>query len=74
MIDKIAEIIGYALMSSMAILLIAGLLWFAYQAYDYWLKKILGWKERQTRKDIFYFIKHKEEIQDYIKNKKGEPK
>ena len=45
------------------------LLWIIYIAYDYWLKKLLSWKEVQNRKDIIYFIRHKKEIQEYIENK-----
>ena len=50
------------------LLLFAGifLLWFCYTAYDYWLKKLLGWKARELRADLFYFIQHKKEIREFI--------
>ena len=54
------------------LLLSAGifLLRFCYIAYDYWLKKLLGWKELELRKDLFYFIKHKKEIREIIQDMK----
>ena len=69
MIETIALWIGYIIMLFLALSLIAILIWFTYTMYDYWLKKILKWENVQVRKDIFYFIRHKAEIQDYIKNK-----
>ena len=69
MIETIALWIGYIIMLFLALSLVAILIWFTYTMYDYWLKKILKWENVQVRKDIFYFIKHKAEIQDYIKNK-----
>ncbi len=53
----------------LALSFIAILIWFTYTMYDYWLKKILKWDNVQVRKDIFYFMEHKAEIQSYIKNK-----
>lgn len=69
MIETIALWIGYIIMLFLALSLIVILIWFTYTMYDYWLKKILKWENVQVRKDIFYFMKHKAEIQDYIKNK-----
>jgi len=69
MIETIALWIGYIIMLFLALSLVAILIWFTYTMYDYWLKKILKWENVQVRKDIFYFMKHKAEIQDYIKNK-----
>lgn len=69
MIDTIALWTGYIIMLFLALSFIAILIWFTYTMYDYWLKKILKWDNVQVRKDIFYFMKHKAEIQDYIKNK-----
>ena len=69
MIDKIVQIIGYIVLLALLLIALGFLLMGIYHIYDYWLKKILGWKEIQVRKDIFYFIKHKKEIQEYISNK-----
>lgn len=52
----------------LAFSLLAVLIWFSYLMYDYWLKKILGWDNIKVRKDIFYFMKHKKEIREYIEN------
>jgi len=71
MIDKIASWIGYAVVISSCLFLIGLLLWLTYIIYDYYLKKLLGWKNMSVRKNIFYFIKHKEEIKEYIKLKSG---
>ncbi len=69
MIETIALWIGYIIMLFLALSLISILIWFTYIMYNYWLKKILKWENVQVRKDIFYFMKHKAEIQEYIKNK-----
>jgi len=69
MIETIALWIGYIIMILLALSLISILIWFTYTMYDYWLKKMLKWENVKVRKDIFYFMKNKEEIQDYIKNK-----
>lgn len=68
MFDIIAKYLGYIIITTLGLLLIVCLMWFTYTAYDYWLKKLLGWKERNLREDLFYFIKHKEEIREYIKD------
>lgn len=70
MIDKIVQIIGYTVMFSMLLISLGFLLMGIYYIYDYWLKKLLGWKERELRADLFYFIKHKEEIRNIIKDRK----
>ena len=62
--------IGYVIIIAFGLALIGILMWITYLTYDAYLKKLLGWKNREVRQDIFYFIKHKEEIQDYIKKKK----
>jgi len=72
MINIIALWIGYIIMLFLALSLIAILIWFTYTMYDYWLKKILKWENVQTRKDIFYFMKHREKIKKYIKEKEGD--
>jgi hypothetical protein len=71
MLDIIAIWIGYVIIIAFGLALIGILLCITYLTYDTYLKKLLGWKNREVRKDIFYFIKHKEEIQDYVKKKKG---
>ena len=68
-IDKIVETIGYTTLLALLLVALGFLFMGIYLIYDYWLKKLLGWKNIQVRKDIFYFIKHKKEIQDYIKKK-----
>lgn len=70
MIETIALWIGYVIMLFLALSFIASLIWFTFTMYDYWLKKILKWENVQVRKDIFYFLEHKKEIQDHIKNKR----
>lgn len=62
---------GYLFILFLIILFFGFMLWISYFIYDYWLKKILGWKNIQVRRDIFYFIKHKKEIQEYIRNKRN---
>ena len=69
MIETIALWIGYIIIIAFGLALIGILMWITYITYDYYLKKLLGWKNQQVRKDIFYFIKHKADIQEYIKNK-----
>ena len=69
MIETIALWIGYIIIIAFGLALIGILMWITYITYDYYLKKLLGWKNQQVRKDIFYFMKHKAEIQEYIKNK-----
>ena len=70
MLDAIAMWIGYIIIIAFGLALIDILMWVIYLTYDTYLKIILGWKNRQVREDVFYFIKHKKEIQDYIKQKK----
>ncbi len=67
MIELIALWIGYVIIITFGLALIGILMWITYITYDAYLKKLLGWKNPQVRKDIFYFIKHKEKIQEYIK-------
>jgi hypothetical protein len=74
MIEIIALWIGYIIIITFGLALIGILMWTTYTTYDYYLKKLLGWENRQVRKDIFYFMKHKAEIQDYIKNKSSSNK
>jgi hypothetical protein len=71
MLDRIAMWIGYIIIIAFGVALIGILLWIAYLTYDTYLKKLLGWKNLQVRKDIFYFIEHKDEIQEYIRKKQG---
>lgn len=72
-LNVIASWIGYATLAFLVIAaglaLIGILLWFVYAIYDAGLKRLLGWKDRQTREDIIYFIRHKQEIQDCIQRK-----
>jgi Ca2+/Na+ antiporter len=70
MLDTITMWIGYVIIIAFGLTLIGILMWITYLTYDIYLKRLLGWKHRQVREDIFYFIKHKEEIQDCIKKKK----
>jgi hypothetical protein len=70
MLDIIATWIGYIIIIAFGLFLIGILLWIAYLTYDAYLKKLLGWKNLEVRKDIFYFIKHKTEIKEYIRKKK----
>jgi hypothetical protein len=70
MLDIITMWIGYIIIIAFGLALIGVLMWITYLTYDTYLKKLLGWKNRQVREDIFYFIKHKEEIQKYIRKKK----
>ena len=70
MLDAIAMWIVYIIIIAFGLALIDILMWVIYLTYDTYLKIILGWKNRQVREDVFYFIKHKKEIQDYIKQKK----
>ena len=58
MIETIALWIGYIIIIASGLALIGILMWITYITYDYYLKKLLGWKNPQVRKDIFYFIKH----------------
>ena len=74
MIEIIALWIGYIIIITFGLALIGILMWITYTIYDYYLKKLLGWENLQVRKDIFYFMKHKAEIQDYIKNKSSSNK
>lgn len=69
MIDMIALCVGYVILLLLTLLIISILIWLIYTMYDYWLKKILKWENIQVRKDIFYFMKHKKEIQEYIRTK-----
>jgi len=69
MLDIIAMWIGYIIIIAFGMALIGLLMWITYLTYDTYLKKLLGWKNQQVRKDIFYFIKHKKEIQEYIEKK-----
>ena len=68
-IEIFAQWIGYIMLILLALVVIVTLIAVVYICYDYWLKKLLGWKERELRADLFYFIKHKKEIREYIKNK-----
>lgn len=70
-LTTIAIWMGYALMFS-AGLCLCGLFFFvSYLVWDTNLKRLLGWNNHETRKDIMYFIKHKEEIIKIIKDKKN---
>ena len=69
MLEIIALWLGYILIIVICLFFIGLLLMLIYHLYDYYLKKLLGWKELELRKDLFYFIKHKKEIREYIKNK-----
>jgi len=66
MLDKIVMYLGYGIIISLGLCLFSFLVYLAYVIYDYWLGKWLGYKERELRKDLFYFIKHKQEIREYI--------
>ena len=67
MIETIALWIGYGIIIAGGLALLGFLLWLAYLLLDASLKKLLGWKHLETRRDIMYFVRHKKEIQDYIK-------
>ena len=60
MMDNIMMWVGYMIVLALGLLSMCFLFWVIYYCYDYWLKKLLGWKEMELRADLFYFIKHKE--------------
>jgi len=70
MIELIAVWIGYIIIFSGGLSLVSFLLWLSYLMLDASLKKLLGWKHMQTRRDIIFFIEHKKEIQDYLRRSK----
>ena len=37
-----------------------------YWVYNKWLERILNWKDKDSRKQIIYYIRHKKEIKEYI--------
>ena len=39
----------------------------AYACYDMWIKRLMGWNKLETRENVKYFIKHKDEITTFIK-------
>ena len=67
MLDIIAMWVGYAIIIASGFVLTGVLLFISYLLFDTYLKKTIGWNNVQTRVDIYYFIKHKKEIQEYIK-------
>lgn len=62
-------ILGVITLSTIIVCLVASLLFLSYIIFDALIKRLIGWDNKQTRENIFYFIKHKKEIQEYIKNK-----
>jgi len=54
-VDKLAEIIGYVTLFGLLLIALSFLLMGIYKIYDYWIKKLLGWRNFQVRKDIFLF-------------------
>ncbi|MFW6016997.1 MAG: hypothetical protein ACOCRK_11210 [bacterium] len=68
--ELILILIGNIVMVLFSLLVISGLVYVIYGIYDYWIKKLLGWKSIELRKDLLYFIKHKDEIRNYIKKEK----
>jgi hypothetical protein len=41
-----------------------------YWVYKLWLIKILDWNDKKSREELFYFIRHKKQIREYIELKK----
>jgi len=68
-IDLFMMWLGYSIIIGIGLCLCGFLGWLAYYIWDYWIKRTLGWKYLQVRKDVLYYINHKEDIQDYIKQK-----
>lgn len=66
MLDYIAIIVGYTLIIAVGL---AGIGIALYFCYDYYIKRLLNWNESEARAEIVYFLHHKKEIQEYIKNK-----
>ena len=67
LIGKIFVTLGIVI-TILMLLFLLGIL--AYLVYNQWLIKVLDWKHKKSREDLFYFIKHKKVIKEYIKNKK----
>ena len=65
MIDKVIYVLGIIVLISFLSALSG---FFIYIAYDYWLKRLLGWKQRKIRENIFYFIRNSEKIKEHIEN------
>jgi len=68
MIETIAIYIGYGVLIASGILGMAFLLWLSYIIYGHYLKRLLEWNDPKVRADLFYFIRHKKEIREAIKN------
>ena len=73
MFEAIVLTVGYTVLIFIALALLLFLIVWCYYMYDFWVKKILSWENIETRKDIFYFMRHKEDIKKYI-NEKGDNK
>ena len=74
MIDILVQIIGYVTIVCLLLVALIYLIIGLYNIYDYWIKKLLGWNNIQTRQDIMYFVRNKKEIQDYLRNKEKDTK
>lgn len=69
-INEIILMIGYGVVISLGIIFVGFICYLGYLLVDYYFKKILGWQDRESRKDIIYYIKNKKEIREYIKLKR----
>ncbi len=65
-IDIISIWIGRIILFSLALLFIGLILWLVYLLLDTNFKRLLGWKNREARADVIYFIKNKDKIKEYI--------
>lgn len=72
-INQIALWVGYIILFLSLLIIIAIFMYIIYYCYDYWLKKLLKWENVEIRKDIYYYMRHKKEIKEYINknNKEG---
>lgn len=68
--DTIAIYMGYTLMFLTGALLIVLLLFLLYVLYDYILSKLLGWKDKKIREEIFYYMRNKDKIRACIEKSK----
>lgn len=67
MIDLIALWIGRIFLFCFSMCIIACLIWLTYWIWNVNLERWLGWENIQNRKKIIYYLKHKEEIDNYLK-------
>jgi hypothetical protein len=70
MIENITMLIGIITICLFGALLILMLIYILYLIIDVIFKRLLGWKDIETRREIIYFIRNKKKIQEYIKNEK----